>query len=264
MTESPNSPLACALVVVEAQKLSKDRVSSFLRNRVRVLDELSLSIGRGETYGLLGPNGAGKTTTLKLLLGLLRPDSGTVTVLGKPAGHPEALGRVGFLPENPYFYSYLTGMEFLDFVASLFGIPKPERKEKLPHLIRLVGIETAKDTPMRKYSKGMLQRLGIAQSLINDPAVIFWDEPMSGLDPIGRRDVRTILLNLKEKGKTIFLNSHLLPDVNEVCDRVGILHKGKLIREDTIANISKGGSYADLEEFFLTAIGQAESEAKTQ
>ncbi len=255
MTSDSSSAL-----VVEARKLSKERVSSFLRTRVRVLDELSLAIGQGETYGLLGPNGAGKTTTLKLLLGLLRPDGGAVTVLGKPAGHPEALARVGFLPENPYFYSYLTGREFLDFVARLFGIPANERAEKLFNLMKLAGIESAKDVPMRKYSKGMLQRLGIAQSLINDPSVIFWDEPMSGLDPIGRRDVRKILLDLKEKGKTIFLNSHLLPDVNEVCDRVGILHKGKLVCEESITNISKSGSYADLEEYFLTAVGQAEKQ----
>lgn len=248
--------------VVEARKLSKERVSSFLRKRVRVLDELTLSIASGETYGLLGPNGAGKTTTLKLLLGLLKPDGGTVIVLGKPAGHPEALARVGFLPENPYFYSYLTGVEFLDFVARLFGIAASERKEKLATLLKLVGIESAKDTPMRKYSKGMLQRLGIAQSLLNDPEVVFWDEPMSGLDPIGRRDVRAILLNLKEKGKTVFLNSHLLPDVNDVCDRVGILHKGKLVCEETIANISKGGGYNDLEDYFLSAVGMAEKSAQ--
>lgn len=256
MTSDSSSAL-----VVEARKLSKERVSSFLRKRVRVLDELTLSIAPGETYGLLGPNGAGKTTTLKLLLGLLRPNGGTVTVLGKPAGHPEALARVGFLPENPYFYSYLTGLEFLDFVARLFGISATERKEKLATLMKLVNIESAKDTPMRKYSKGMLQRLGIAQSLINDPAVIFWDEPMSGLDPIGRRDVRAILMQLKEKGKTIFLNSHLLPDVNDVCDRVGILHKGKLVCEETIANIAKGGGYNDLEDYFLTAVGMAEKDS---
>lgn len=237
--------------VIEATNLSKDLTSNFLRRKVRVLENLNLSVQAGETYGLLGPNGAGKTTTLKLMLGLMHPTSGNVAVLGMPSGSRAMLGRIGFLPENPYFYSHLTGREFLDFIGQLFDIPDSERKERIESLLAMVQIEDAADYAMRKYSKGMLQRLGIAQSLINRPEVIFWDEPMSGLDPIGRRDVRQILFSLKEEGRTIFFNSHLLPDVNEICDRVGVLNRGKLVGEEKIKNISSHGSYRDLEDYFL-------------
>lgn len=240
--------------VIEARGLNKDRVSSFLLKRSRVLDNLSLSVKQGETYGLIGPNGAGKTTTVKILVGLMRPDSGEALVLGEQAGARNALAKIGFLPENPYFYSHLTGREFLDFVGQMFGIKQRELAERIESLLGLVKMKEDADKPMRKYSKGMLQRLGIAQSLINDPEVIFWDEPMSGLDPIGRRDVREILTNLKEKGKTIFFNSHLLPDVSDVCDRVGVLVKGKLVAEDEIKNINRGG-HRDLEEYFLEKVG---------
>lgn len=244
---------------IEASSLSKDVVSSFLRKKVRVLFDLNLAVGQSETFGLLGPNGAGKTTTLKLLLGLMRPSAGAARVLGEPAGNAVALARIGFLPESPYFYSYLTGREFMDFAGSLFGMSAASRKERTNELLNLVSLDrTAADKPMRKYSKGMLQRLGIAQSLINDPEVLFWDEPMSGLDPIGRRDVRLILGKLKEQKKTIFFNSHLLPDVNEVCDRVGILNKGRLVAEEKISTISGGGGYRDLEDYFLTVISESE------
>jgi ABC-2 type transport system ATP-binding protein len=242
---------------IEASKLTKDVFSSFLRKRTCVLQGVSLTVSAGETYGLLGPNGAGKTTTLKLLLGLIKPTSGTLKVLGLAPGTPRLLNRIGFLPENPYFYSHLSGHEFLDFVGQLFSMNKSTRLERAAHLLDEVKMTQAADLPMRKYSKGMLQRLGIAQSLMNDPEVIFWDEPMSGLDPIGRRDVRLILHKLKEAGKTIFLNSHLLPDVNEVCDRVGILNYGELIAEETIANISANGNYKDLEQYFLEKVEQS-------
>lgn len=240
------------VTVIEAQQLSKTRESSFLRHKKLVLDSLDLTVKEGETYGLLGPNGAGKTTMLKILLGLLRPDSGQVKVLGYSAGDPRALSEIGFLPENPYFYSHLTGRELLEFVGRLFGKQSAEIKKKSEELLDWVGLNgPAADQPMRKYSKGMLQRLGIAQSLVNDPKLIVWDEPMSGLDPIGRRDVRQILEKLKNAGKTIFFNSHLLPDVNEVCDRVGILSEGKMVAEGLIKDISASGTYKDLEEFFL-------------
>lgn len=237
--------------VIEARGLSKDRVSSFLLKRSPILNNLSLCVKEGETYGLLGPNGAGKTTTVKILVGLMRPDRGQALVLGEKAGAPQALKRIGFLPENPYFYSHLTGHEFLEFIGQLFGIKKTELKERMADLLALVKMTSEAHRPMRKYSKGMLQRLGIAQSLINDPDVIFWDEPMSGLDPIGRKDVRQILIGLKEKGKTVFFNSHLLPDVSDVCDRVGVLVKGTLVAEDEIKNIDRGGGYKDLEDYFL-------------
>ncbi|HEY9679014.1 MAG TPA: ABC transporter ATP-binding protein [Drouetiella sp.] len=246
---------------IEASKLSKDVVSSFLRKRVRVLHGLDLLVAPSETFGLLGPNGAGKTTTLKLLLGLLHPTEGSAKVLGETAGAPKALQRIGFLPENPYFYSHLTGREFMDFAGRLFGLNASARAAKTAELLELVALDkSAYDKPMGKYSKGMLQRLGIAQSLVNDPDVLFWDEPMSGLDPIGRRDVRKILSKLKEQKKTIFFNSHLLPDVNEVCDRVGVLNRGRLVAQESISAISATGNYRDLEDYFLTVIGEAEAE----
>jgi ABC-2 type transport system ATP-binding protein len=257
------------LAAVEASELTKDLSVSFLQKPIRAVEKLTLTIEKSETYGLLGPNGAGKTTTIKLLLGLLRPSSGKITVLGESPGSRNALKRIGYLPENPYFYSHLTGYEFLDFVGQLFGQTKDERKRKIEELLQLVVMPPVGNLPMRKYSKGMLQRLGIAQSLMNDPELIFWDEPMSGLDPIGRRDVRMILTKLKESGKTIFLNSHLLPDVNEICDRIGILYRGKLIAQDSIANISGGNisgknlgtegktNYRALEDYFLKAVGEA-------
>lgn len=245
--------------VIEISELTKDHISHILRKRFRALDSITLNVNRNETFGLLGLNGAGKTTTLKLLLGLLRPTSGSIKVLDEPAGHIKSLAKIGFLPENPYFYSYLTPREFLDFSGQLFGIPRHKRQERSKELLEMVSLKEQADVPVRKFSKGMLQRVGIAQALINDPELIFFDEPMSGLDPIGRRDVRLIMNRLKEQGKTVFFNSHLLPDVNEVCDRVAILHRGKLAGQDTIANISQNGNYRDLEEYFLDVVNAAES-----
>jgi len=252
-----------ANLVIEARGIIKDRIGGLMRKKTRILNELELKVQEGEVYGLLGPNGAGKTTTLKILLGLLKPDQGEISILGKEVGNLQGLAQIGFLPENPYFYSHLTGSEFLDFIAQLFSIKKQERAKRKAELLKLVKLETYKDEPMHKYSKGMLQRLGIAQSLINDPALIFWDEPMSGLDPIGRKDVREILRDLKSKGKTVLLCSHLLPDINDLCDRVGILFAGKLIAEEEVKNISKDGSYIGLEEFFLTKIAEAQSHGTT-
>lgn len=249
-------------LVIETSALTKDHYSHFFRRRFRAVDGLTLKIEKNETFGLLGLNGAGKTTTLKLLLGLLRPTAGKVTVLGVVAGDRRALARIGFLPENPYFYSYLTAFEFLDFVGAVFGLASKERRLRAMDLLSKVSMLEFMNLPVFKYSKGMLQRLGIAQALINDPDVLFLDEPMSGLDPIGRRDMRMILAKLKEEGKTVFFNSHLLPDVNEVCDRVGVLHKGKLVGLDTVASISGGGSHKDLENYFLETVTKAESEQK--
>lgn len=246
-------------VVIEAKALTKDRVSQFLHRKTRVLENLNLTVNEGETYGLLGPNGAGKTTTLKILVGLLRPDAGEAIVLGRKAGNREALKKIGFLPENPYFYSHLTADEFLDFIGQLFGLKGQALKKKKEELLTLVSLADQAKIPMHKFSKGMLQRLGVAQSLVNDPVLIFWDEPMSGLDPIGRADVRRILNELKAQGKTIFFNSHLLPDVNEICDRVGIMHRGKLIAEDTVENISGHGDYKKLEDYFLAKIAEVGS-----
>jgi ABC-2 type transport system ATP-binding protein len=253
--------------VIQVQHLVKDHVSHFLRRKFRALQGIDFTVSRGEVFGLLGPNGAGKTTTQKLLLGLLKPTEGSVTVLGYPAGHPKALEKIGFLPENPYFYSYLTAEEFLDFFGRLFGLSTAERKKKIDELLHLVSLEDARKRHVRKFSKGMLQRLGIAQALINDPELIFLDEPNTGLDPVGRRDIRRIIKGLKDQGKTILLNSHLLPDVNELCDRIMILHHGRCVALTSVEEISKSGHYHDLEEFFMEAIDQAtkaEAQAKAE
>lgn len=245
--------------VIIAEGLVKDHISNFLRRRFRALDGLNLKIRKSETYGLLGPNGAGKTTTLKCLLGLLKPTQGTISVLDHAPGDPGALARIGFLPENPYFYAYLTGYEFLDFFGRLFNLAGKDRKDRIKELLELVSLVEAKDRPVRKYSKGMMQRLGLAQALLNDPDLIFLDEPHTGLDPIGRRDVRNILLSLKEKGKTIFFNSHLLPDVRDVCDRVGVLHRGRLVGEGEVSSIA-GAGYQELERYFMELITSCEDE----
>lgn len=246
-------------VVIEAVNLSKDRLSSFLKKRTRVLDQVNLQVEAGQTYGLIGPNGAGKTTTVKLLLGLLRPDEGRASVLGSPAEERQNLASIGFLPENPYFYSHLTGREFLTFVGNLFSLPDPLIKERVKHLVEKVSLTDACDKPTGKYSKGMLQRLGIAQALINDPAILFLDEPMSGLDPLGRMDVRRILHELKKEGKTIFFNSHLLPDVGELCDRVGLLVQGRMVADTPVAAIAPDGNFKALEEFFFENVQKVDA-----
>lgn len=249
MTEA--TAVDSSTVVIEARNLCKDRVSNFLRKHYRVLDGLNLQVSAGTTFGLVGPNGAGKTTTIKLLLGLLRPDGGTAQVLGKDAGNSLALQQIGYLPETPYFYSHLTGREFLDFSGNLFGLDKSTIKSRSQKLLERVSLQKAADERTGKYSKGMLQRLGIAQALINEPQILFLDEPMSGLDPLGRMDMRKILLELKAEGRTIFFNSHLLPDVALLCDRVGVLNKGKLVAESAMADITSTGNVQVLEEYFL-------------
>jgi len=185
----------------------------------------------GETFGLLGPNGAGKTTLLKLLLGIIRPSSGRGLLLGKPLGDRSVKQYIGYLPENPYLYDYLTGWEILQMVAGLFQIPPHIQRQRIPQLLELVGLSLndARKKTLRRYSKGMLQRVGMAQALINDPDIIFLDEPMSGLDPIGRNQMREIILAQKAAGKTIFFNSHILTEVEQICDRIAILSQGELI-----------------------------------
>lgn len=229
MTTSLQTPDPAA---VDAWQLSKTyRAGFWLNQKVRSLQELSLSVSAGETFGLLGPNGAGKTTLLKILLGVIRPSAGGATLLGKPIGDRATKQRLGYLPENAYFYDYLTAWEFLTFVGGLFQLPQPALKKRIEALLELVGLDlkTAKKKQLRQYSKGMLQRVGMAQALINDPEVVFLDEPMSGLDPLGRYQVREIILALKEEGKTIFFNSHILADVEQICDRIAILARGELL-----------------------------------
>lgn len=228
------------VTVVETYELSKVYRSGFWMNKkVSSLQDCTLKVYQGETFGLLGPNGAGKTTLLKTLLGIIRPTKGKGLLLGKPLGDKTVKQKVGYLPENAYYYDFLTAWEFLGFIADIFQIPKSLQPQKIAQLLDLVGLaqNTAKKKPLKQYSKGMLQRVGMAQALINDPEIVFFDEPMSGLDPLGRYQVRQIILSLKEQGKTIFFNSHVLSDVEEICDRIAILARGELLNIGSLDEI---------------------------
>ncbi|HSC78346.1 MAG TPA: ABC transporter ATP-binding protein [Candidatus Acidoferrales bacterium] len=214
---------------LEITDLTKDYLVGFWRKRPkRALDHLSLAVEEGEIFGLLGPNGAGKTTTLKLLMRLVYPTSGSAKLLGRPLEDVDVHRRIGFLPEAPYFYDYLTAREFLDYCAQLFGLSREERRRRVAELLERVGLKEAADAALRHFSRGMLQRVGIAQALINDPALIFLDDPMLGLDPVGRREVRDLILELRRQGKTVVFSTHILPDVEALCDRVAILNRGRL------------------------------------
>jgi ABC-2 type transport system ATP-binding protein len=217
------------MLALETIELTKDYRLGFWRNRVkRALDRLNLNVEAGEVFGLLGPNGAGKTTTLKLLFRLIFPTSGTARILGKRLDDVSVRFRVAYLPENPAFYEHLTAQEFLNYVASLFGLSAAERRRRLGELLDQLGLTASRNVPLRRFSKGMIQRVGIAQALINDPEVVFLDEPMSGLDPLGRREVREVILRLKERQKTVFFSTHILTDAEMLCDRVAVLHHGRL------------------------------------
>ena len=222
---------------IVADGLSKIyRTGFWLNQKISSLQDFSLTIRKGETFGVLGPNGAGKTTLLKILLGIVQPTSGTGEILGYPLGDRAAKKSIGYLPENAYYYDYLTGWELLDFIGSLFGVEPSLRRQRITDLLDLVGLSqsVARKKQLRQYSKGMVQRIGVAQALINDPEVLFLDEPMSGLDPVGRYQVREIILTLKNQGKTVFFNSHILSDVELICDRIGILNKGELVAMGTL------------------------------
>jgi ABC-2 type transport system ATP-binding protein len=218
------------MAIVEIENLTKDYEVGFWRKRkVRALDGLSLSVEQGEIFGFLGANGAGKTTTLKLLMRLIYPSSGSARILGRDIGDVAMHHRIGYLPENPYFYDYLTAREFLEYCAELFGYASSERKKQAEALLHRVHLDEKKwNTQLRKFSKGMLQRVGLAQAIVNDPEVVFLDEPMSGLDPIGRREVRDLIASLRHDGKTVFMCSHILSDIEVLCDRVAILNHGRL------------------------------------
>jgi ABC-2 type transport system ATP-binding protein len=218
---------------VEITNLTKDYDVGFWRKRkVRALDDLSLSINEGQIFGFLGANGAGKTTTLKLLMRLIFPTSGAARILGHDIGDVRMHARIGYLPENPYFYDYLTARELLEYCAELFGFPAAARRKRAVDLLARVNLDERRwDTQLRKFSKGMLQRVGLAQSLVNDPEIVFLDEPMSGLDPVGRREVRDLIASLRDEGKTVFMCSHILSDIEVLCDRVAILKRGRLAQE---------------------------------
>jgi ABC-2 type transport system ATP-binding protein len=214
--------------VLEISHLSKSYRSNMSLRKYWILRDLSFSVEQGEIFGFIGPNGAGKTTTIKLAMDLLRPDGGSIRIFGESHRKVATKARIGFLPENPYFYDYLTAGEFLDFYGRLFGYATEVREAKTDALLERVGLLNRRDRQLRKFSKGMLQRLGLAQALLNDPDLVVLDEPMSGLDPVGRRDVRDIILSLKAAGKTVFFSTHILSDTELICDRVGILSKGDL------------------------------------
>ncbi|HKD35447.1 MAG TPA: ABC transporter ATP-binding protein [Pirellulales bacterium] len=215
-------------VVVETRNLSKVYRDFWGRQKVRALKALDLTIHRGEIFGLLGPNGSGKTTTIKLLLGLLFPTTGEALVFGRDATDVGKNERLGFLPEESYLYRFLNAEETLDFYGRLFNMPSDVRRERSARLIDMVGLNWAKRRQLREYSKGMTRRIGLAQALINDPELILLDEPTSGLDPIGTREMKDMILKLKEEGKTIIMCSHQLADVQDVCDRIAVLHQGEL------------------------------------
>ncbi len=223
---------------VETFDLSKDYRVGFWRPRpYRALDRVTFRVDQGEAFGFLGPNGAGKTTTLKLLMQLVFPTAGHATILGKPVGDVTMKRRIGFLPENPYFYDYLTAEELLTYFAGLFGYRGAARKQRVSALLDQVGVGAERRLQLRKFSKGMIQRVGLAQALINDPEVVFLDEPMSGLDPLGRRDVRQLILKLRDEGRTVFFSSHILSDAETLCSRIAIVAKGRLMAQGRLSEI---------------------------
>ena len=217
------------MLAIEILGLEKTYSVGFWRKRPRhALRPLQLTVAEGEIFGFLGPNGAGKTTTLKLLMGLVFPTSGSARILGKEWTDPEVKAQIGFLPEQPYFYDYLTARELLEYYAQLSGVPAKGRSARVQEMLARVGLPDVGGVQLRKFSKGMLQRVGIAQAILHDPKVVFLDEPMSGLDPMGRREVRDLIEQLKKEGKTVFFSTHILSDAEALCDRVAIIHLGEL------------------------------------
>ena len=228
------------MAVIEIENLTKDfSVGFWKKSPLRVLDNLCLQVNKGEIFGFLGPNGAGKSTTIKILMNLLHPTSGKARILGAPVNQVSMHQKIGYLPENPYFYDYLTPAELLTYMGRLFGLRGSELSRKVDGLLANVGLAKARNLQLRKFSKGMVQRIGIAQALINDPEIVFFDEPMSGLDPLGRMEVRRIITSLKAQKVTVFFSSHVLPDVESLCDRIAILNKGKLQETGALEDILK-------------------------
>jgi ABC-2 type transport system ATP-binding protein len=232
--------------MIAVEGLRKVFHTPFRRRRVEAVKGVTFTVGRGEIFGFLGPNGAGKTTTLKMLVGLIRPTSGRARILGGEPGAIDIMARVGFLPEQPYFYDYLKPTELLDTFGRIFGIPAAERRRRIDTLLDLVGLGDAKNRILRKFSKGMLQRVGIAQALLNDPELILLDEPMSGLDPVGRKEVIDLIASLKDQGKTVFFSSHILADIERLCDRVVILHKGEVRHAGTLEALLAQGDRKEI------------------
>ena len=224
-------------LVLEVKGLYKTFHIGFFRKRVDAVRGTSFAVKRGEIFGLLGPNGAGKTTTIKSILRLIFPTKGEIRIFGRPCGDREAAKRVGYMPENPYVYQYLKPIEFLDLCGRLVGLDKRERRARSEEMIDKVGLRHAADRPIGKFSKGMMQRIGLAQALLHDPELLVLDEPMSGLDPIGRKEVRDVLLEQRERGKTLLFTSHILSDVELLCDRVVIMKEGEITSEGQVHDL---------------------------
>jgi ABC-2 type transport system ATP-binding protein len=223
--------------MLKIENLIKDYSTGFLRKKVRVLQDVSFSVNRGEIFGFVGPNGAGKTTTFKVILGFVSITGGRVELMGEPIGDVNVKRKIGYLPENPYFYDYLTGEELLQYMGELHGVNGDRLSRRVDDLLEKVKMTHARKIQLRKYSKGMLQRVGIAQALINDPEFLILDEPMSGLDPIGQREIRELILEQKEFGKTILMSSHILSDVEALCDRVAIIINGKVVKSGELGKL---------------------------
>jgi len=224
---------------IEILGLEKTYMVGFWRKRPKsALRPLHLTIEEGEIFGFLGPNGAGKTTTLKMLMGLVFPTAGTARILGREWTDPEVKAQIGFLPEQPYFYDYLTAHELLDYYGQISGVPGKDRKRRVEEMLQRVGLTEVKGMQLRKFSKGMLQRVGIAQAILHNPKLVFFDEPMSGLDPLGRREVRDLIEQLKQEGRTVFFSTHILSDAEALCDRVAIIHKGELRGVGAVADLT--------------------------
>src|ERR1700686_491537 len=227
------------MAAIEILDLEKSYQVGFWRRRAKVaLRPLRLSIEEGEVFGFLGPNGAGKTTTLKLLMGLVFPTAGTARILGREMDDPEVKSQIGFLPEQPYFYDHLTARELLNYYGQLSGIPAKGRSARVEEMLERVGLSDSAGMQLRKFSKGMLQRLGLAQAILHDPKLVFLDEPMSGLDPMGRREVRDLIEQLRHEGKTVFFSTHILSDAEALCDRVGVIHEGELRGVGAVAELT--------------------------
>jgi ABC-2 type transport system ATP-binding protein len=222
---------------IRIENLHKRFRLGFIPKTRQILKGITFCVGEGETFGYLGPNGAGKTTTIKCLLGFIRPDAGTLEIFGQPHDRPRSRQALGFLPENPYFYDYLSAREFLSFTADLFGLAREVKGERIARLLKLVGLERAADLPLRKYSRGMLQRAGLAQALINDPKLVVLDEPLGGMDPLGRKEIRDIIVRFKDEGKTVFFTSHILQDIEMICDRVAIIVGGRVVKEGGLRDL---------------------------
>jgi len=240
--------------VIRFENVSKQFREGLRARRVQAVTDLSLTIFEGEVFGFLGPNGAGKSTTIKLLINLITPDSGRISILGRDVREKETRLHVGFLPENPYFYDHLTAEELLWFGGRVAGLDRQIIRDRSADLLSRVGLSEAARRPLRTYSKGMVQRAGLALALVHDPKVVILDEPMSGLDPIGRKMVVDLIIDLKREGKTVFFSSHILNDVERLCDRVGIVVKGSLRRVEPLANLLLEG---DLEQIFLREVDAA-------